>query len=528
MEKHLKTLENNVQWIALGLGGIYLLWMVYAYVITPPVTVKLDKSATAAAITPGDIDDTIAKKDAEPLKMAMSRSDTLDIKVTDVMGPYLARIDEKDLKTPDLATAWGGVRGEVPGATIEGPGKNVMIAQAPVLPKAVAVASSSNIASILLANPAAPNGNNAAPAAGQPLPPHKDTGWCSWTFKVPFADLQKAWDVFNNPNVPGYQSLFNTNFLKVTLTRQEMLPNGQWGDQKDIDPVGIAGTRTFPGAALPNPNAAQRQDAFTYKQWAGTVAQEITQPAFPDVIPGVRVWYAPGQEPPDPTKKQRNGRFGMAARRPAAPALPNIPVAQNQNQNAWAAGQPRAAQPGVGQFNVMNLTQDLELMAHDTNAEPGHTYRYRIQYALANPTWESSNLAAPNVANQFALMSQPSEWTQPVAIPSTTQMFVVNVSSQTQVVRFDVFEWKDGKMNRSTVTATPGDAVKDETVVDIRQDAGKRDTSYVLLVGPNGSLSRQDKQGDAANPDYDKLKAEVALQQEQQGSPFSRQQALAR
>lgn len=525
MEKHLKTLEQNVQWIAVGLGAVYLLWMVYAYVITPPVTVKLGNGATAAALTPGDVDDTIAKKDAEPLKIAMSRSDTLDIKVTDVMGPYLARIEEKDLKAPDLATAWGGVRGEVPGVVIGENNKNALIAQAPVPPKPILNATSSNIASVILPNAGNENGNRVIPA-GQALPPHRDTGWWSATFKVPFADLQKAWSAYVNPTVPN---LVMTKFLRVTLTRQEMLPNGQWGNQKDIDPIGLGNPVRFPGVDVPAANEELRKQAYGFKGWAGdtNVQQEITQPAFPEVIPGVRVWYAPGQEPPDPTKKQGNGRFGVAARpRPAVQLPAPMPVAA-PNRNAWNAGQPRPVQPAQGDFDVMSLTQDLDLMVHDTTAVPGHTYRYQVKYDLYNPTWDSTNVAVQKVADQFALESQPSDWTQPVTIPSTTQIFVVNVSSQTQIVRFDVFEWKDGKITRSMVTATPGDAVKDETVVDIRQDAAKRDTSYVLLVGPNGTLSRQDKQADAANPDYDKLKAEVALQ-DQQGNPYGRQQALAR
>ena len=525
MEKHLKTLEQNVQWIALALGGIYLLYMVYAYVITPPVTVKLGAGPTAPALTPGEVDDAIAKKYAEPLKIAMSRSDTLDIKVTDVMGPYLARIDEKDLKTPDLATAWGGVRGEVPGVVINENNKNALIAQAPVLPKPVAVAFSSNIASVILPD-AQPQNNNAVVPAGQALPPHKDTGWWSGTFKVPFADLQKGWSPFANANVP---MLTNTKFLQVTLKRQEMLPNGQWGNETTIKPVGLASPVQFPGDDVPAGNAALRRQAAEYRQWTGSTEaqQEITQPAFPDVIPGVRVWYAPGQEPPDPTKKQRNGRVGAPVRPHLPPApvhAPVQPAAPNPNGfNPQGGGQ--AAQ---GDFNVMTLNQDLDLMVHDTTAEPGHTYRYQVKYALSNPTWDSANLAVQKVADIFALESPPSDWTQPVTIPSTTQIFVVNVSSQTQSVRFDVFEWKDGKMTRSTVNAAPGDAIKDETVVDIRQDSGKRDTSYVLLVGPNGNLTRQDKQGDAANPDYDKLKAEVAVQQEQDQMPNRRQQALAR
>lgn len=524
MEKHLKTLEQNVQWIALGLGGIYVLWMVYAYVITPPVTVKLGTGPTAAAVTPDDVDDTISKKYAEPLKTAMSRSDTLDIKVTDVMGPYLARIDEKDLKTPDLATAWGGVRGEVPGVVIDQNNKNALIAQAPVPPKPVAVAYSSNIASIVLPNAQGQN-NNAVVPAGQALPPHKDTGWWSGTFKIPFADLQKAWSPFANASVPG---LTNTKFLQVTLTRQEMLPNGQWGPDTPIKPIGLANPVNFPGDVVPAGNLALRRQAAEYRQWTGSgdAQQEIMKPTFPEVLPGVRVWYAPGQEPPDPTKKQRNGRFGAPVRpRPIAPPPAPVQVAA-PNPNVWTPQ--RGAQPAQGDFDVMTLTADLDLMVHDTTAEPGHTYRYRVQYALSNPTWDSANVAVQKVADTFALESQPSDWTQPVTIPSTTQIFVVNVSSQTQRVEFDVFEWKDGKMIRSKVTATPGDAVKDQTVVDIRQDAGKRDTSYVLLVGPNGNLSRQDKQSDAANPDYDKLKAEVAVQQDQQGNPYGRQQALAR
>ncbi|HEX5241617.1 MAG TPA: hypothetical protein VFW23_00035 [Tepidisphaeraceae bacterium] len=525
MEKHLKTLEQNVQWIALALGGLYLLYMIYAYVITPPVTVKLGTGPSAPALTPGEVDETIAKKYAEPLRTAMSRTDTLDIKVTDVMGPYLARIDEKDLKTPDLATAWGGVRGEVPGVVVNEGNKNALIAQAPVPPPPIAVASSSNIASIVLPGAGGQNGNAVAPAGAQALPPHKDTGWCSLTFKVPFADLQKAWGVFDNPNLP---QLVDTKFLKVTLTREEMLPNGQWSKGTVIDPVGLANPVSFPGPTVPSGNDVLRKQAAEYARWAGTAQPELTEPAFPEVIPGVRVWYAPGQAAPDPTKKQRNGQFGAPARpRPALNAPPPVQVAA-PNPNAWNAAQPRAIQPGAGEFNVMKLGQDLDLMVHDTNAVPGHTYRYQVQYSLSNPTWDSANLAVQKVADTFALESQPSAWTQPVTIPSTTQMFVVNVSSQTQSVRFDVFEWKDGKMTRSTVNATPGDAVKDETVVDIRQDTGKHDASYVLLVGPNGTLSRQDKQGDAANPDYDKLKAEVALQQDQQGSPYGRQQALAR
>ena len=37
MQKVIDFLEKHVQWVALGLGGLFLLLMVYLYVLTPPV-----------------------------------------------------------------------------------------------------------------------------------------------------------------------------------------------------------------------------------------------------------------------------------------------------------------------------------------------------------------------------------------------------------------------------------------------------------------------------------------------------------
>ena len=39
MRKVLDFLEKNVQWLAIALGGVYLLWMVWSYVINPVVKV---------------------------------------------------------------------------------------------------------------------------------------------------------------------------------------------------------------------------------------------------------------------------------------------------------------------------------------------------------------------------------------------------------------------------------------------------------------------------------------------------------
>src|SRR6185503_354927 len=52
MKKVLDIMEKNVQWLALGLGALYLLWMAYSYVITPPVNVKIGQQE----LSPGKVD----------------------------------------------------------------------------------------------------------------------------------------------------------------------------------------------------------------------------------------------------------------------------------------------------------------------------------------------------------------------------------------------------------------------------------------------------------------------------------------
>jgi len=57
MKKVLDLLEKNVQWLAMGLGALYLLWMVWTYVINSPVKVT---GVAPNPLSPGDVDSYIA------------------------------------------------------------------------------------------------------------------------------------------------------------------------------------------------------------------------------------------------------------------------------------------------------------------------------------------------------------------------------------------------------------------------------------------------------------------------------------
>ena len=52
MQKVVDFLENNVQWLVLGLGGLVFLLMVYWYVIQPPVAVEV----SGQKLLPGEVD----------------------------------------------------------------------------------------------------------------------------------------------------------------------------------------------------------------------------------------------------------------------------------------------------------------------------------------------------------------------------------------------------------------------------------------------------------------------------------------
>src|SRR6188474_1612090 len=52
MQKVTELLEKNVEWIAIGLGALFLLFMTWSYVLTPVATVKVGE----ADLGPGEVD----------------------------------------------------------------------------------------------------------------------------------------------------------------------------------------------------------------------------------------------------------------------------------------------------------------------------------------------------------------------------------------------------------------------------------------------------------------------------------------
>src|SRR6516165_3348594 len=70
MQKIVAILEKNVEWIALGLGGLFFLFMIYTYIVQKPVT----SNVGSTVVTPGEVDPTIANGPAKDLSTKMQNT----------------------------------------------------------------------------------------------------------------------------------------------------------------------------------------------------------------------------------------------------------------------------------------------------------------------------------------------------------------------------------------------------------------------------------------------------------------------
>src|SRR5258708_5511236 len=130
MQKITKILEQYVQWIALALGAAFLLWMVYGYIIKPPII----STVSGVPLTPGEIDQRIKEGPVEKLRSAIANPSTPTIPEIDFVSPLA-----KDLTQPPDAVVLNGPWSGIPlvsKAAIEQPKPNgPVVIQVVKLPK---------------------------------------------------------------------------------------------------------------------------------------------------------------------------------------------------------------------------------------------------------------------------------------------------------------------------------------------------------------------------------------------------------
>jgi len=206
------------------------------------------------------------------------------------------------------------------------------------------------------------------------------------------------------------------------------------------------------------------------------------------------------------------------------PQMPQ-PGAANQAIDAVNAGLLTAAQATLPKGSFTPSSQpDIVVWAHDASVLPGKTYRYRLQYFLKNPVFQTNNLCQPqSLADTFMLVSKPSDWTAAISVQSATNFYAVNASPTKDEVKFDIFSWKGGNWQVDSMEATPGDlvgATRGEgaekinfdtgwTLVDVRNDPRNGDNKIIILTTDSGQTLRKDLTVDRANPEYKNLMNQV-------------------
>ena len=648
MQKVTEFLEQHVQWIAIGLGALFCLYMTWSYVITPPAEVTIGNDTFG----PADIDPHTADTVANQLTSAMQNTRSIQMKVPEYVQAFQNEMTWQNAEPIQLPSMIDGALAldvplpavpdqplppgvtPPPGTTPPGPmipDGAVTLASLPVPPtphyegadQGLKYGRSVIIPPVLPGQPPPP-----PPAIPGDIPPGAiDKDWVTQMWKVSMNDIETAFRKagMDNPAIPP--QFKTTLFLHVEMVREEMV-DGQWQNETVIRPLDVTRNNQprppFPGDIAADPQVKGQQ--FGYMMWAAQNTPDIIQPLFHQTVEGRGDrWEKPGQQvmlaaefnpamhqggkgnlndeqwkqvleyrreqyrleqeqkkqnrgTPAPRGQPRGpGGFGVPAdmegmyapRRDirdgggddalpfyAPPPVPLRPVpgrggygggygvppdlyedgamgGYGEGYGGYAGPQQVALpQPGqdypTGEFDPTTAQpqpwkgKDVEIWAHDDTVQPGKTYRYKMRYRLKNPIFGASpNIAAdPKMVEQFALVSEFSEWTTQITTPSLVNFFVAGgVVRGRGTVDTEIFSWHQGQQRLERFTLAPGDLVgwakngvdysTDWTVVDFRDDPRTNDPQVLLVNNETGKVTARSYQTDSRDRLYQALKEQV-------------------
>jgi hypothetical protein len=542
MQKTLDILEKNVQWIVLSLAALFLVWAAYAYLLTPPATVKIGNHL----VTPGEVSLEV-QNTAKGLDRQIKENKPVTFPTPDLVTDWQHHITNPF--ATQLAVNYSGSLPDMGGTVKEGPGgpTGPYIAQLPSAPAPDLLPTMVGLSTVDPTTPNAPQ--NAAPIGGAQQvaqPQSKDTAWVTVPAVLKAAAFKKAMlaPFKGAPPNPALDPLYNTTILQVVLERQQS--NGVDANGAPTFPANVQGTVTEIGPLtadksfvqrLPDPSATT-DAGYQFIQWAQENQQLVASPSFyrgekgdvwqapqlpvsdanggqpaPGVEPGVP---APATEPnatppaqaptPTPPPNAAGMKYPDASYAPFDPARPRgqFPFGGNGRfipPPPGAAGNGNAN--GNGIINLFNLTTDILIWANDETAAPGQTYRYRVKYVIKNPIFAEENMGPKNLIDQLAIHSAASTWSEPVKVPSMTKFWVAS-TPQRDYAPFDVFQYKDGDWKATKPKLGPGDEIPgtDLTMVDVRSNETNHQQKYVLLTTNTGEMLRRDVDKDTSDPDH--------------------------
>lgn len=286
MEKLVKFLEKNVEWFAMAVGAIILLWVVWDYVLSKPVFTQL--TPDGEALTPGVVDQHILEGPVQTLELAISNPNEPKIPVTAFDKVFKDIIANEGVKPVVLAGAWPA---SVPGKPLivddglpPGPVGVNLVEALPKPPAPTFIAQSSGRSTVN-----EPTGRSDPKNPAIPVLAAADKQWWSAKFQVDTKALDEA---FNDTNIPA-GARAGTMFLQVEAVRQEVLPDGSYGPEVAVTPLANAVLEPFPAEGAPP------VVVVPFFDWASKSTEDIIHPRFYEVLKG-DPWLMPGFEPEKP------------------------------------------------------------------------------------------------------------------------------------------------------------------------------------------------------------------------------------
>lgn len=576
MQKTLDILERKVQWLALGLGGILLVWSVYRYVVIPPASVKISSNT----VTSDEVAKLTAQGPVKALQEQIANQRAQPPSPLNLVTPFQVAMDRVEAPNDIFVVAFnvktaGGIEGPTPD---QAGGNRPQIATAAQLPPAKPGQPLTGLSVITRpVNPAA----NQNPNAVQPVKAiTEDLAWVTVPFKISAAELKKAFQ-----QSLSAQPQLTTAVLEVVLQRQRAV--SEFGNNGPTFPAGDQGIENVkslriyqPPISKPLPSEqSPKPQKYDFLDWAQTHSDIVYQPAFYEVTLG-DPWTSPlqqqennaaqnatdqtsgtgtdtGSTPPDNSTQPSETTPGTApqsqpaaqpasVRQPAQQAPAGRPsYAPDDSDRPTGGYDPRSGYRGrygrggdgrgpafggnnagnaAGTIELLNLATDITLWAHDETARPGQIYRYRATYVMKNPLFSTGAIATQQLSDLLALTSPPSEWTGPVTVPAKTKFWVSAVRAGNSGANVDVFQWVRGNWKSQKVTVQPGDLVPgtDWAMVDVHGGnevaSGERD-KYVLLTNDAGELSHRYPKIDSSDQAYKDLQDQTNPRKETEQNP---------
>ncbi len=308
MDKVKQFLERYVEYLAITAGGAFLLWMVYAYVYQPPVTVAV---GPAPAVTPGNIDAEVWDEKGKSLLAQVNDKTAVRVPVPQFGAEVSTELGQPSPDagpgTPMYIVDTLGGEGLAPLVPVEHPqqqngvGVKALPTAGPIYGLTVsagksnvtAVADPATSAGSATGTPALVNPVGTGAAAAAPAQP-TDRAWVTVGGMLPSTTSLSP--SFAAANIPKIASIHTTTVLRVLLVREERDATGTWGPDVVVQPAAIDALTPLPAALASGQGTAQTG----YLHYAQDNQPVICRPAFYQVVQGDK-WYVPGTPNPNVT-----------------------------------------------------------------------------------------------------------------------------------------------------------------------------------------------------------------------------------